>query len=151
MVYLSSKAPENRLGPQKGKDCLPTISFNGWDVGFREGMPNAISKYTVSSVYILHIMQCKISKSKPKHKKSIESLWQIFKQTSVKDSGQFSLISTNINRSAGGCQYGKADYQYSPKKKTWNAFETPHSWTSTCNLGHCLVQATQSLPHLSTL
>ena len=74
MVYLPSKAPENRPGPQKGKDCLPSISFNGSDVSFREGMPHAISKYTVYSVYILHIMQCKNSKSKPKNKKSIERL-----------------------------------------------------------------------------
>ena len=72
-------------------------------------------------------MQCKSSKSKPKHKKSIERLWQILKQTSVKDFGQFSLISTNINRSAGGCQYGTTDYQYSPKKKNveciWNPWQ----------------------------
>lgn len=72
-------------------------------------------------------MQCKKSKPKPKHKKSIERLWQIFKQTSVKDFGQFSLISTFI--STGQLVVAnteKTDYQYSPKKKQpWNALQNP--------------------------
>ena len=74
MVYLPSKAPENRPGPQKERIVFQASVLMGEMLASGRvcQMPLQSIQYTQYTFYIL--CSIKNPKSKPKHKKSTERL-----------------------------------------------------------------------------